>query len=293
MSGVPGVDTVLEDAANKAVTYGANILDRWTKNRDAKRADSAFSTSNPAVYSPNGPAEMPLGVFNHGYGASSYASAKYSHLAQWPMFTIYSTNDQHVLAWRAKHAANMRGEIREVHVNPLQRLVLSLSGGGMIFTVNKAQNALARLNAQTSESLMDQKNLCLITRWTLPASGPQHPARQLLVDILEFRVQGPMNINTVTFCIKANADVKMNMFGKLTVGIKRNKSKTEYIKGLLVDETVHVVFDDGSTIAMEVVAYESRLISTAEIDGGLGKKQRGTRKRFEKDWMVPIAYGGV
>lgn len=283
MAMIPGVDTLIESATNKAFTFGANKLDTWTKDRDAKRADSACSVGKQT--------QLPLGAINNGNGGSSYASVKYSRLAQLPMFPLYSANDDHALSKGRQAAAQMRGSIQELEtqINPLQRMVLSLSGGGLAISAKKAENAMIRVNAQSQEDRVAQKHLCLLSRWTLSTmKDAQESAATLLVDILEFRVKGPMNMNGVTVLIRANADAKLSCFGNFTADVKRSKVVTKGVRGLEVDERVSVVLDDGSEVAMEVVAYETRLISMAEMQGGLRAKHRGTQKRFGREWMVPV-----
>ncbi|KAM0723325.1 hypothetical protein Q7P37_001527 [Cladosporium fusiforme] len=278
---LPGLDTALDTAASKAFSLGANKVDKWTKNRDEHRTDSLTGVGVHTL-------EFPQNVVDNGRGGTWYTSEKHRALTQLPMFPIYSPNDEHAVERGMKAAAQMRSGIVEVNPTPLQRMVMSFSGGSMIFAMKKAENAAVRFNAQSSEDRVAQKHFCMLSRWTMPKSNAQDTGQTLLADILEFRTYGPMNMNGVTFAIKMNADARMNFFGKFTVDLKRGKAVTKMIRGLEVDEKVFLVLEDGSKLQMDLVACETRSISLGEIHGGMRAKHRGTLKRFKKEWVVPV-----
>ncbi|EMC96146.1 hypothetical protein BAUCODRAFT_464804 [Baudoinia panamericana UAMH 10762] len=282
------MDSLIGHASDQALKFGAKALDKWTKGRDSRKQQEVTTS----MHIPDG--EHPLSAQgptiiaeNIGVGTTTYASDKYQHLQYLPMFVLESEDED--LRSREKilkSAEGSRGQIREVQMTPVERAVLTLSGGGSVMSAVKLENGLLRLNAQTTEMHADQVNRCVLTRWTIPATDASRNGL-VIVDVLEVRMNvftTFKQLNGAAIYVKANADVHLKLDDRYEIKCKRQKC---WYKGTMQPEPVKQIFllgKDRSAMQMEIVAMHGRLVSVVEHQGRSGRG--GLAGRF-RDWSVP------
>ncbi|KAK6405548.1 hypothetical protein LTR81_019747 [Elasticomyces elasticus] len=262
--------------------FAATAIDRFTKHIDAKHPPNQgvqiqhneipFPSTEPKTGA-NGP-QLSLNLTTNQLtqGPQYYHTPQYNHLAALPMFLLDHTNDEKLNQQRLESAAQHRSHVRDVELTPIQRAVMTLSGGGAMMTGVKFENGLNKLNAQLNERATRQQHVVVLTRWTVPVSevGVVNGV-PLLVDTLE---------------IKANRDVRLRVDGKKEGKAKKGSTwTTAGGVGCGFAGGVTMTMDDGSEVRLAVVARTARLISQAEVQGTLGT--RGVQKRFQKEWVVP------
>jgi len=217
----------------------------------------------------------------------------YAHLSHLPLFALYSQAQQDLLA---KQQARKQWKVERMDANDPDKLFSSrdkaalsvlghLSGGANIVSMKRWERRLQGAGVVTANMVMQQKQVAVFTRWTMPNTQ----GTPWFVDVLEYRLldqRSKMGGNPVSLKVglppsgtkkESKATLKL-----LKTDAKGLKSQKLWTKRWNFDscEAISFVGDDGREVPMEIVARLQRPCSSLE--------SHELQKRFDKQWIVPV-----
>jgi hypothetical protein len=215
----------------------------------------------------------------------------YTHLSHLPLLSLYSDAQTNIMV---RQQAGKEQRVRHMDANDPDKLLTGgekaflnsvghLTGASSAVGVKRWERRLVGAGLVTKDNLMQQTQLVVFTRWTVPnAQGTPW-----FVDVLDFTMSNyGMTNNSVKLIPglrpsnnKKDGKVTLKLLGTEAKAIKSQKVWSKrYSKELC--NAITFVNDEGQEVAMEIVARVQRNCSVHE--------GREVQARFKKGWKVPL-----